>query len=354
MYVQKKLVLKILLHAIIITLSSIAAQTYSLIQGNVNELVLNDSLNDFRTCPGYVDSCLYICDDGTYNPCHPQNIYTIAIDTSTNDEESTAGSRYRIYFPWVYEGLTANKFTVTASWPCLSPTAVYASGDYAFWDIYGNSECPGTVQGSIWYGQDCEDEYGNIGSNDCLELVGRFCFASGDTLNWDEYADQSISTDTCDDCWMSSPAWSYYSSNIYSDSLLYPEYCEYYDHCHHSYSDSILCGVGYMDGIDTSSVSITEESNTSINILLGNYPNPFNSSTKIYYEVPSSGHVKIDIIDINGRLINTVVNNVQKAGTYVSYWDGKNKNEMIVPSGVYMYVLKTKNFITSNKLIILK
>ena len=115
-----------------------------------------------------------------------------------------------------------------------------------------------------------------------------------------------------------------------------------------------MCGVGYMDGFDTSSVSITEEINTSINILLGNYPNPFNSSTKIYYEVPSSGHVKIDIIDINGRLINTIVNNVQKAGNYVSYWDGKNKNEMIVPSGVYMCVLETKNFITSNKLIILK
>ena len=44
--------------------------------------------------------------------------------------------------------------------------------------------CPGTVQGSIWYGDDCEDEYGNIGSEDCIELVGRFCFVSGDTLNW--------------------------------------------------------------------------------------------------------------------------------------------------------------------------
>ena len=72
-------------------------------------------------------------------------------------------SHYRIYFPWEYNNGTADKFIVTASWPCLSPTAVYASGNYVYWDIYGNDNCPGTLQGVIWYGDDCEDEDGNIG-----------------------------------------------------------------------------------------------------------------------------------------------------------------------------------------------
>ena len=315
---------------------------------------MNDSVYNSRTCPGYIDSCLYVCDNGENNPCHPQDIYTIAIDTSSNDEESTEGSRYRIYFPWVHEGMTADKFTVTASWPCLSPTAVYASGNYAFWDIYGHGECPGTVQGSIWYGDNCEDEYGNIGSNDCQELVGRFCFAPGDTLNWDEFADQSISSDICDDCWMSSPAWSYYDSQIYSDSLLYPEFCEFFDHCHHSTPDSILCGVGYMDGTDTNSISIDLEKDLIKNYFFGNYPNPFNSSTKIYYEINKHQYIYINIIGINGNDIKLIISQFQSPGKYVIDWDGRDKNGNIVPAGVYIYILKTKEFVRSKKMIFLK
>ena len=52
-----------------------------------------------------------------------------------------------------------------------------------------------------------KDDNGNIGSEDCIELVGKFCFVSGDTINWEYDADQSISTDICDACWMSSAAW---------------------------------------------------------------------------------------------------------------------------------------------------
>ena len=72
---------------------------------------------------------------GYSNPCHPEDLYPIALDTSSSEE--TTGSRYRIYFPWEHEGKTADKFRVTASWPCISPSAVYASGNYAFWDLYG-------------------------------------------------------------------------------------------------------------------------------------------------------------------------------------------------------------------------
>ena len=193
---------------LILFICSSLGQTFTTINGEINRIISTDFI-DFRTCPDYVDSCVYVCNDGTSNPCHPDNLYSIAIDTS-GSEESTDGSRYRIYFPWEYDGMTADKFTVTASWPCLSPTAVYASGNYAYWDIYGHDECPGTVQGSIWYGDDCEDDDGNIGSENCQELVGRFCFVPGDTLNWPENADQNISTDVCDACWMSAAAWSYY------------------------------------------------------------------------------------------------------------------------------------------------
>ena len=99
---------------------------------------LDDQYNlDIRTCPDVVDSCLYVCSDASTNPCHPEDLYSITIDTSTGSAE-TAGSRYRIYFPWEYDGMYAEKFVVTASWPCLSPTAVAATGNYAFWAMSWN------------------------------------------------------------------------------------------------------------------------------------------------------------------------------------------------------------------------
>ena len=261
---------------------------------------LDDQYNlDIRTCPDVVDSCLYVCSDASTNPCHPEDLYSITIDTSTGSAE-TAGSRYRIYFPWEYDGMYAEKFVVTASWPCLSPTAVAATGNYAFWDIIGNGPCPGTVQGSIWYGDDCEDDDGNIGADHCLELVGRFCFAPGDTLDWPEESDQNISTDICDACWMSSAAWDDYDNGLYVDPLLSPGPCTVFDHCHHSEPDSVLCGVGYLDG---ETVSVYEEIFPMEFKLYPSHPNPFNPYTHIRFSLQTDSYVSITIYDLMGRQI---------------------------------------------------
>ena len=127
---------------LILFISSGFGQTFTSTSGKINKVIDADLMN-IRTCPDYVDSCIYVCSNGAHNPCHPENLYNITIDTIGNGE-NTEGSRYRIFFPWEYNEMTADKFTITASWPCLSPTAVYASGSYAYWDIYGNDECPGT------------------------------------------------------------------------------------------------------------------------------------------------------------------------------------------------------------------
>ena len=327
-------------------------ETLTIIKGDINKIISDDLIN-IRTCPDYVDSCIYICNDASINPCHPENLFPIAIDTS-GTEESTDGSRYRIFFPWEYNGMNADKFIVTASWPCLSPTAVYASGNYAYWDIYGNDECPGTVQGSIWYGEDCEDENGIIGSENCQELVGRFCFVPGDTLNWSENADQNISTDFCGACWMSEPAWSYYDTGLYSDSLLFPEVCDVYDHCHHSAPDSILCGVGYMDEVDTTSVFIKEKHNILENYSITNYPNPFNTSTNISYEIYNTNYISIAIYDLNGNNIKSLVNKIKPPGKYLIEWNGENRYGLPVSAGMYIYTLSIGEYTQTKKMILLK
>ena len=327
----------------------------SIISGNnifTSEGQVIPSTEDLRTCPTSVDSCVYVCDNGTNNPCHPENIFTISIDT-TDGNESTQGSRYRIFFPWEYNGKTANKFRVTASWPCLRPSAVYASGNYAYWDIFGNDECPGTVQGSIWYGDNCQDEDGNIGSDDCEELIGRFCFAAGDTLNWDLSVDQSISNDICDACWMSEPAWSYYDSLMYSSSDLSPQNCQAYDHCHHSASDDILCGIGYLDEMDSSTVLINEDIILN-DYMIENYPNPFNPATQITYALPEADLVSINIYDITGRMVKSLVNTSKDAGYHSLRWDATNNIGEGVSAGMYIYTIQAGEYRATKKMVLLK
>ena len=311
-------------------------------------------ISDFssRTCPDVVDSCIYICSNGETNPCHPSEIITISVDTIPGIEDSD-GSRYRIYFPWEYGGMNASKFRVTASWPCLSPTPVAAAGNYAFWDVIGNDACPGTVEGSIWYGDDCQDESGNIGGEDCIELIGRFCFAPGDTLEWPIESDQSIANDFCDACWMSAPAWGQYDSHEYSDSLLSPGSCDAFDHCHHSTPDSILCGVGYLDGNDSNFVSIKKDKSELITKII-NYPNPFNPSTSIYYDLQEDSNVEINVYSIMGRRIATLAKGKQSSGRKTVRWSAIDEKGMPLAGGIYFYTIQIGKLRKTKKMIFLK
>lgn len=324
-------------------------EEFLILSGDI--IQLDDQYNlDIRTCPDVVDSCLYVCSDASTNPCHPEDLYSITIDTSTGSAE-TAGSRYRIYFPWEYDGMYAEKFVVTASWPCLSPTAVAATGNYAFWDIIGNGPCPGTVQGSIWYGDDCEDDDGNIGADHCLELVGRFCFAPGDTLDWPEESDQNISTDICDACWMSSAAWDDYDNGLYADPLLSPGPCTVFDHCHHSEPDSVLCGVGYLDG---ETVSVYEEIFPMEFKLYPSHPNPFNPYTHIRFSLQTDSYVSITIYDLMGRQIRSLVNQQISAGYHTALWNSINNLGSPVSAGVYIYSIQAGQFVQTRKIVLLK
>ncbi|MFZ4592236.1 MAG: T9SS type A sorting domain-containing protein [Ignavibacteria bacterium] len=68
--------------------------------------------------------------------------------------------------------------------------------------------------------------------------------------------------------------------------------------------------------------------------LYQNYPNPFNATSNIKYIIPKSSNVRIEVMDILGRNIKTLVNEKQTAGTYQVLFDADN-----LPSGVYFYTL---------------
>jgi hypothetical protein len=73
-----------------------------------------------------------------------------------------------------------------------------------------------------------------------------------------------------------------------------------------------------------------------------NYPNPFNPQTVIHYELPHDGKVTLDIFNILGQKIRSMVNRNQAYGSYTISWDGKNDNGVNVPSGIYIYRLRVK------------
>ena len=83
--------------------------------------------------------------------------------------------------------------------------------------------------------------------------------------------------------------------------------------------------------------------------LLPNYPNPFNPTTTIQYEVPSTGSVRIVVIDLMGREVAVLVDQIQPAGRYSLPFDANQ-----LSSGVYLYRLPSGDFSQSRVLIVLK
>jgi Secretion system C-terminal sorting domain len=80
-----------------------------------------------------------------------------------------------------------------------------------------------------------------------------------------------------------------------------------------------------------------------------NFPNPFNPSTKIEFSVPSSGHVSLNVFNLLGEEVATLVDGYTVAGTYQVNFDARN-----LPSGTYLYTLKTEGFSSTKKMLLLR
>ena len=94
--------------------------------------------------------------------------------------------------------------------------------------------------------------------------------------------------------------------------------------------------------------SFPEEIPSSVN-LYQNYPNPFNPVTQIRYELPQQGSVLLEVYDITGRHVDTLVNDVVSAGSHTVSFDASN-----LSSGIYLYKLQTANQVYTRKLTVIK
>ncbi len=80
-----------------------------------------------------------------------------------------------------------------------------------------------------------------------------------------------------------------------------------------------------------------------------NYPNPFNPSTEITYELPVSTEVKLAVFDIRGKQVAVLVDHAQVAGRYTVTFNGSQ-----LPSGTYFYQLETPEKVLYKQMILLK
>jgi len=101
---------------------------------------------------------------------------------------------------------------------------------------------------------------------------------------------------------------------------------------------------GYFDSVE----KLEDLIPTSIN-LEQNYPNPFNPTTKIRYSIPEYSSVSLKVFNLLGEEIETLFNGEQSAGVYEATFDASQ-----LTSGVYFYTLKTDNFISSKKMILVR
>jgi ankyrin repeat protein len=85
-----------------------------------------------------------------------------------------------------------------------------------------------------------------------------------------------------------------------------------------------------------------------------NYPNPFNQSTKIEFALVNSGFVSLEIYDILGRKVRTLVSENLTPGYKSVLWNGKDNSGKEVASGIYFYQIKIGDFSEAKKLVLLK
>jgi hypothetical protein len=118
--------------------------------------------------------------------------------------------------------------------------------------------------------------------------------------------------------------------------------------------NDIICKIATVTGVEDENKYAFEKFH-----LFQNYPNPFRQFTTISYSIPRltdgrwQSAVNLNIYDLNGRVVRTLVNRLQP-GYYEVIWDGTNEAGLLVAPGIYFYSLKSKDFDITKKMIIIR
>jgi alpha-amylase len=110
---------------------------------------------------------------------------------------------------------------------------------------------------------------------------------------------------------------------------------------------------GALGVVKSSAPATSDEQPATSYELFANYPNPFNPTTTITYQLPQAGRVSLRIYNMLGQLVRTLIDAEIDAGVHAASWDAKNNRGEFVASGVYIYQFRVGNQIVSTKKMLL-
>ena len=122
---------------------------------------------------------------------------------------------------------------------------------------------------------------------------------------------------------------------------------------------NVVCGYPDADNpvaVSTSAMGIDGNETIPDEFALNqNYPNPFNPSTQISFDVPQGGeHIMLNIYNILGQNVSTLVTGIMNPGTYTMEWNATDEAGNPVASGIYFYELRSSSFIARKKMLLIR
>jgi hypothetical protein len=97
-----------------------------------------------------------------------------------------------------------------------------------------------------------------------------------------------------------------------------------------------------------------KNANPSFFELFNNYPNPFNSSTSLQFSLKTASRIRLEIVTVDGQIVNTLSEGLYAPGPYKQTWDGLDKDGISVASNMYFYRLITDFGTLTKKMVLIK
>ena len=165
----------------------------------------------------------------------------------------------------------------------------------------------------------------------------------------------------CDTNTENSPQWGCSSSNTCSTVDNIHNYMDYTDDtCMWEFtveqSRRMRCTIeNYRDGLIQVDLSVAQSAPAAARPMLRqNRPNPFNPITELDFELPADGRVSLQVHDVTGRLVRTLVDGPMRAGIHSTTWDGINELGEPVASGIYLYHLKSNQGSETKRMVLMR
>ncbi|MCK5050965.1 MAG: T9SS type A sorting domain-containing protein [Candidatus Cloacimonetes bacterium] len=142
----------------------------------------------------------------------------------------------------------------------------------------------------------------------------------------------------------------------YDFNIVWVEYMDTLLNYYHKLSDGYIF---YSNGVhlmrtDENIVSVSENIIHKLKCELSVFPNPFNPETTISYSLNTNSKLILEIYNIKGQKVKTLINDFVEAGYHEIIWDGKDKKNKSVASGIYFYRLVTDSYQKTKKMLLLK